>query len=145
MSKNLVTVKLKFKQLGDYDFSQAKEKLYRSPGAQNNEIACDIKNVVKQLNKAQDEIIEKYQTDIADKFAQRDEAGAIVRPDKQNPRVFEPDPEKEQERLAAEKAFGDNEFEINIRPLPLSHLGHIKFAPIELEKLEPLLQAEASA
>lgn len=128
-------LKIKYKDIKSFEFSQLAAKLANSPTI--NVRANHIRHIIKELNAAGDQISKEYKTDLIDVYAKKDEEGKIVRPEG-DPNGFTPDETKMEEFLKAQETFGDREAEINWRPLTPDTLSDIKLTAKELDLLGDL-------
>lgn len=139
MAKPEVTpIKLKFSAMSSFEFATLIQKMASTPT--NNKNACAIARVVRDLEKAQKLISDKYQTDVVEFFGKKGEDGKIIRPEG-DPTGYEPlEMEKFDEKLAeALEKFGEeNEFEVNAKPLTPTILADMKISAKEINLLAGL-------
>lgn len=129
------TVTLKYVDISSFEFAQAIQKIAQTP--LDNKTACAIRRVTKSLNKVRDEISAKYQSDIVEKFAKKDEAGQVIRP-KENPAGFDVAEGMEDEFVKAQEMFGKNEAVLETKAMTPELLKDIKLSARELEVLNNL-------
>lgn len=139
MEKNVPTVKMKYSEVSAFEFVQTMQKISNTPV--DNKTACAIKKVVKVLDQANEGIRKEFKDTMVEKFAKRDEAGAIVVP-KGNPVGFDIDEAKTEEFMKAQEEFGGKETELKCHPLSPTHLKDIKLSAKELSLLGPLFTEE---
>ena len=126
-------IEISYEQIANPHFTQAIQKLYRT--ALSPRAAFFLRGVLLALNKHREAIRERYTVDIIEKYAVRDAAGAIVRPEG-DPRGFTPVAGSESE--AAQVAFGRNKATLPYR-LALSDLGQMEISAADLDALAPIL------
>lgn len=132
-------ITMNYKDIKSFEFAQLIAKLSNTPTI--NVRANHIRHIVKELNKAGDQISEEYKKDILEVYATRDEKGEIVRPEG-DPNGFTPDEAKQKEFLEAQEKFGERKAKINWRPLTPDTLTDIKLTAKELDLLGDLFTEE---
>lgn len=132
-------ISIKYVDIKNFDFSNLIAKL--SNTATTNNRANHIRHVLKEYNKCIDQISEEFKTEVADKFAVKDEAGKIVAPEN-DPNGFSVIEGQEEAFQEACKEFGLKVCVINYRPLTPDTLADVKLTPKELNLLGDLYTEE---
>lgn len=128
-------IKMKYKDIKSFEFSQLAAKLANT--ATINARANHIRHIIKELNKAGEQISAEYKSDLIDVYAKKGEDGKVARPEG-DPNGFTPDETKMDEFIKAQEEFGEREAEINWRPLTPETLSDIKLTAKELDLLGDL-------
>lgn len=133
-------IKMTFKQVGSFEFSQAMAKIENTPTSSKN--AAHIRQVSKRVKVGKDRIHEEYKKDIMEKFAKLGEDGKPLVSENQ-PGGFEMKDGKDDEFNEAFKEFEAREVEVDWRPLTPDTLADIKLSAREIELLGPLFSEES--
>ena len=128
-------IKIKYRELSEFSLAQTIQKVAATPTNTGN--AVRIRNLVKAIQTAREDIRTKYISELVEVYAARTEDGSIKRPENE-PNSFEPNEAKLGEFRAAEKAFGENEVELDAFPLTPASLVDMKLSAKELEDLHGL-------
>ncbi len=121
-------IKISYKNLANQDMHNLLLKLNNTPITLNKN-ACAIHRVAGLLEKKLVEVREKFQSDILEKFALKDEKGNM----KFNEQgMAEPDPTRVEEYNKAVKAFDGGEITLEVVPLKPSNLVDIKLTAKEI-------------
>lgn len=129
-------MKMQYEKLVNRDFVGAMQKLHRAnvPG----KLAFKIKRLGDALEEKRKKIVSEYQTELAEKFAARDEKGQIKRPEG-DPANFDIDETKREDFLKAQQTFMTREFTLDIPPLKSMDLEQLsEITAVELKVLEPV-------
>lgn len=132
-------IKMRYKDIKSFEFAQVMSKL--SNTSTINVRANHIRHIVKELNKAGEQISEEYKSSIIEPYAKKDKSGALVKP-KGEPGGFIPDEARQDEFLKAQEEFGERFAEINWRPMTPDTLSDIKLTAKELDLLGDLFTEE---
>lgn len=134
-------IKIKYKDVMSFEFNQAMQKIVNTPTEPAK--AEQIRKIFKELKNVRDKIGKEYESDIMEKYAQKDEAGKIIRP-KSEPTGFLPVEGKDAEIKAANDTFGDREAAFTVSPLNLAILKDIKLSGKELDALQDFYAGDAT-
>ena len=132
-------IKMKYKDVGTFEFGSLMEKLSSTPTSNKN--ACMISHIYKENKRAREQISEEYKKEVMEKYATRDENGAIKRPS-ENPDGFIPDETKLEEFKKAQEDFGEKEFVFEWGPLRPAHLTDVKVSAKEIGLMGELFNTE---
>lgn len=129
-------MKMQYEKLVNREFVGAMQKLHRAsvPG----KLAFKIKRLGDALEEKRKAIVSEYQSELAEKFAARDEKGQIKRPagDEAN---FDIDEAKRADFVKAQQAFMTREFSIEVPPLKSMDLENLpEITALDLKVLEPV-------
>lgn len=133
-------MKMTFKQVGSFEFSQAMAKIENTPTSTKN--AGHIHQIVKRVKAGKDRIHEEYKTDIMEKFAKKGEDGKALVSEHQ-PGGFELTEGQEEAFNEAFKEFEAREVEVDWKPLTTTTLDDVRLSARELELLGPLVVDES--
>jgi hypothetical protein len=125
-------IKVKYKDVTSFEFNSAMQKIVTAPI--ETQKAEFIRKIFKQLKEVREIIGKEYEAEIMEKFAQKDEAGKILRPPEE-PNGFLPVEGKDAEIMEANKVFGDREAKFSSYPLNPSILKDIKLSGKDLDAL----------
>jgi len=130
-------VKVKYGQMLNFGFHQAMMKLKNSP--LESKTAYWIMRISKKLESARKEVLEKWEKDYREVYAERDDDGNI-KPVEGGPpggNGFTVTDEKKEDFAKAQKEFMETEWELeDINQISMDKLNTIKFTAQELEMLE---------
>lgn len=133
-------IKIQYKQLSDFTTAQTIQKIANTPTSVAN--ANRIRKLVKELQGVRERVSKEYQTEIVDKFADKDENGK-AKTDGNSPSGFAMSEENTAKMPAALEEFGKTEAEIEAMPLNASCLSDVKLSATELESLHGMYLEEA--
>lgn len=134
MAKETTTIKIKYKNIGSFDFQNLIEKLRRTPAdasREGNAAANNLRHITNGLKKIMDEMRKDYQSKLIDVFSVKDDKGKPVIED----HGFKIQEGKMDEFKKLELEFGETEKEIEWKALTSSDLKHIQISPMELDLL----------
>lgn len=139
MKQEIKTIKMKFKDVGSFEFASTIQKIAAKETSNKN--ACAINRIVRELDNGRKKIQETYQTEIAEKFGKRNEAGELIRPE-QEPKGYDPIEGQEKELEAALEKFGESTFEMSCKPLTPSILSEMKLSANDIRLLGDLFSED---
>jgi len=128
-------IKTTYQQISNFQFQSAMHKLSSAPT--DGHTAYFIKQMNAALKPLRERIVKEYESDVMEKFAQRDEHGKF---DKQ---TFQPIADKEEEFKKAQDEFEARTVEIDRPQLPARILKDVRLSALELEALDPILDASS--
>lgn len=133
-------VKVKYKEIMNYAFASALQKIAQTPV--HGALASQLHKIIKACAKAKQDIQKEFQKDIVGAFAKKDEKGEIVRPEG-NPNDFVPLEGKDDEFMKAQEEFGNREAELQCSQITVQMLQDIKISATDLEGLKTLYSGNA--
>jgi hypothetical protein len=134
------TIKMKYEDIGNFEFAQSIQKIGSANTSSYN--ASRICKLMKQLQKARNEIHESFTKDMLERYAQRNEDGTIKRPEG-DPNGFTPLDDKVEEYTKEQEAFGKRLYEFTCAPLNPSILQDVKLSARDIETLKDLFIEES--
>ncbi len=123
-------IKLKIKDAGAVTLQNLMYQIGQIKTSNKN--ASKIRKIMKEFQRVRVEIADKYAKEIMEVFGQKDEAGNLLRPEGE-PNSFIPVEGKEDELIAANKEFGEQEIDFNWEPLNQHILADMKVSASDLE------------
>lgn len=132
-------IKMKYKDLGNFEFSQTVAKIANTPTTAQK--AKMIRDLVKLISDAKEAITKAFTTEIVEVFAKRDDKGQIVRPEGE-PNGFDVDETKFEEFNKTQADFGEREHVFAWRPFTPSLISDVKMSAREIELLKDLFSDE---
>lgn len=132
-------IKLTYKQVGSFEFSQALAKIANTPTSTKQ--AGHIHQVVKRVQAGKDQIHAEYKTQIVEKFAQKDDKGKVLTGE-DHATGFQMMEGKDEEFQKALAEFEGRQVEVDWRPLTPDTLSDVKLSAREIDLLGPLFSEE---
>lgn len=132
-------VKVPYLALSSFEFAQVMQKITSVPTSNAN--ANHIRKIMNEIEAARKIISEAYKTEIMEKYAKKNEAGELIRPEG-DPAGFVTEDGKAEEYAQAETEFAKRMAIIKWRPMTPKTLADIKISAKELNLLGALFTEE---
>lgn len=133
------STKIKYKEISSFEFQSVVQKIANTPTGGKS--ACHIRHITKEISEARDRISDEFRRDIMEVFGEKDENGALKRPDHQ-PNGFTPVADRIEEFKKAQDAFAEREVELKWRKLTPSCLADVKLSGAEMNTIWPIFSED---